>query len=107
MPFSVEQKREALVHKTFVLMFRILIIFAIPAIIAYFLGQWIDTTYDIRPKGTLMVLPIAFITSWVLVIRIYQKLTKQFQALREEEAVEQEKRQKAIQKKLTDDITYE
>ncbi len=95
---SVEQKKEELTHKTFVLMFRILLIFGIPAALAFFLGRWIDTTYDMRPYGTLGVLVLAFASSWAWVIQIYRKLTREFQALREEE----EKQRNDYQDNLTD-----
>ena len=79
-------------------MFRILLIFGIPAAFAYFIGKWIDTTYEMRPYGTLAVLAVAFISSWAMVIRIYKKLTKEFAALQKEE----EKEREAYQKNLTD-----
>ncbi len=89
---SIEKRREELTHKTFLMMFRILIIFGLPAIIAYFAGKWFDTTYNIRPNGTLATLAIAFITSWALTIRMYLKLDKAFKDLRKEEEEEENKK---------------
>lgn len=82
---DVQKERDALTHKTFQLMIRVAIIFAIPAAVAYFVGKWIDTTYDVRPTGTLIVLGISFVGSWAVVIRMYLKLDKEFRALREKE----------------------
>ncbi|PIR04147.1 MAG: hypothetical protein COV59_03105 [Candidatus Magasanikbacteria bacterium CG11_big_fil_rev_8_21_14_0_20_39_34] len=62
-------------------MFQILAIFALPALAAFFIGKWIDTTYSIKPYGTLSILLISFILSWVLTIRIYLKLQRQYDAL--------------------------
>ncbi|PIT86944.1 MAG: hypothetical protein COU33_00395 [Candidatus Magasanikbacteria bacterium CG10_big_fil_rev_8_21_14_0_10_43_6] len=99
---TVEERKEALVHRTFVLMFRILLIFGLPAIAAFFIGRWIDTTYEIRPKGTLAVLGSAFVLSWTLVIRIYTKLSAQFRALQHEEESEKTARQQKIKNDLSD-----
>tara|TARA_Y100001970_G_C13758538_1_gene614566 strand:+ start:286 stop:561 length:276 start_codon:yes stop_codon:yes gene_type:complete len=82
---DIAAKKEALVHKTFMLMFRILLIFGIPVAIAYFAGKEIDLRYQIRPYGTLACLFVSFSFSWVLVIRLYTKLNKEFAALEKEE----------------------
>lgn len=95
---STAQKREELTHKTFLMMFRVLVIFGIPAAAGYFIGKWIDTTYDIRPYGTLGTLAVTFTFSWALVIRMYMKLTKEFAALRAEEEAEVAEAQANIQK---------
>lgn len=74
---SKESRMADFQHKTFVLMFHILLIFGIPAILAYFVGRHLDTTYSIRPYGTLAVLGIAFVTSWTLVFRMYFRLERE------------------------------
>jgi len=84
-PMQNEQKHAELTHKTFLIMFRLLFVFAIPAIAAYFVGRWIDQTYDWRPYGSLLALAVSFIISWALVIRIYLSLEKEFKQLRESE----------------------
>lgn len=98
---TVEEKREALVHKTFMLMFRVLAIFGIPAAIAFFAGRYMDGTYNNGDdKFIFIFLGIAFVTSWILVIRMYRAITKEFAALRKEEEAEQAARQQNIQDKL-------
>lgn len=72
-----EQRMADFQHKTFVLMFRILVIFGAPAAIAFFVGRHFDTTYDIRPYGSLAVLAVAFVFSWFLIFRMYMKLEKE------------------------------
>lgn len=82
---SIEDKRQALHDKTFRLMFRVLVIFGLPALAGYWVGKWVDTTYDMRPYGTLMVLGVTFAFSWALVIRMYLQITKEYRALEQEE----------------------
>jgi hypothetical protein len=97
---TIEQKKEELTHKTFLLMFRILIIFGIPAIVGFFIGKYLDTTYDIRPYGTLGILLTTFLFSWLLTIRMYINIRKEFKVLEAEEEKEIKRRQKDIQEKL-------
>ena len=97
---TIEQKKEELTHKTFLLMFRILVIFGIPAIAGFFIGKYLDITYDIRPYGTLGVLLTTFLFSWILTIRMYIKIRQEFKVLEAEEEKEMKKRQKEIQEKL-------
>lgn len=87
---SIEERRQELVQKTFRLMLRILLIFGIPAFVGYFVGEWIDTTYDVRPNGTVGVLAITFVISWAMIIRMWKKLNAQFKALDEEERQQEE-----------------
>jgi hypothetical protein len=74
---SKQQRMDEFQHKTFVLMFRVLLIFGIPAIVGYFVGDWLDATYDIRPYGSLAALAVTFITSWALVFRMYMSLERE------------------------------
>ena len=98
---KLEQKREELVHKTFTSMFKILIIFGIPAAIGFFVGSFVDAKYDIRPNGSVGVLAVTFILSWIIMIRMYLNITKQFSALREQENAERN----ITQKMLKDNIS--
>ncbi|MBT3419159.1 MAG: AtpZ/AtpI family protein [Candidatus Magasanikbacteria bacterium] len=82
---DIEERRQALTQKTFRLMLRVLFIFGIPAFIAYFLGDWVDTNYDVGSNGTLICLIVAFLLSWTLVIRMHMRLRREFQALDKEE----------------------
>jgi hypothetical protein len=72
-----QQRMDEFQHKTFVLMFRVLLIFGIPAIAAYFVGDWLDTSYDMRPYGSLAALAVSFIISWALVFRMYFALERE------------------------------
>lgn len=91
---SLAKKREDLHQKTFLMMFRILLFFAIPAIAAFFAGRYIDITYDMRPYGSLMALGIAFILSWTLIIRMYLGVNNEYKELERLEAIEDVKEEK-------------
>lgn len=97
---ETQKKREELLHRTWMSMLKILVIFGIPAAIGFFVGRWIDQTYDMRPYGTLAVLAATFLFSWVLVIRMYQNLMREFRKLDEQEQKEKEEKQQQIQKDL-------
>ena len=94
---SISQEREQLLKKTFHMMFRVALIFGIPAIMAYFIGSWVDGRWNIRPYGTLSVLAVAFITSWAFVIHMYIQLDQQFRNLREREQREEQTTQEPHQ----------
>jgi len=79
---DLDQQQEILRHKTFLLMFRILLVFGIPAALAYFAGSWLDKTYDMRPYGSLIALGVALVISWTITIRIYLTVDKEFRELR-------------------------
>lgn len=46
-----------------------ILIFGIPAVIAAFLGNFIDKTFEIQPYGSLAILGIFFTISWISIIR--------------------------------------
>ena len=62
-------------------MFRILLVFGIPAIGAFFLGRWADATYNMRPYGSMLAILGAAAISWAITIRIYINLTKEYKKL--------------------------
>jgi len=97
---NISQEKDALMHKTWLLMIRIAFIFGIPAAIAYFVGKYIDTTYDMRPNGTLAVLAVSFVFSWVLTIREYKKLSRAFRELEQREDAEKQAAQQKLQNEM-------
>lgn len=88
---TLQQQQDTLIHKTFTIMIRVAIIFAIPAILAFFLGRYIDERFAVRPNGTLIVLGITFVGSWITVIRMYLSIDRQFRVLREKQEEEDSK----------------
>lgn len=96
---DIEQRKYALTHKTFLMMFHILWVVGIPAVGAYFGGRWLDTTYDMRPYGSVIASVIALVISWSILIRMYKKITSEYRALR----IEEEKLYAAASQKKADD----
>jgi hypothetical protein len=83
---SLEAEKEALMQRTFMLMFRILLVFGLPAFLAYHIGGFIDGKFALeKPYGTLVCLGVAFVSSWVMVFRIYFSLEKEYKALEAKE----------------------
>ncbi len=95
---ELEKQKEALMHKSFTMMFRVALIFGLPAAAAFFVGRYLDTTYSIRPWGSVGVLAVTFLGSWIAVIKMYLKLDKELREFRqkEDEAEEQEKKELEI-----------
>lgn len=87
-PFSMDlqERKSRIMRKTYAAMFMILVIFGIPAILAYFVGAWLDTTYSIRPMGSVAAIVVAAIVSWTILIRIYLKLSREIRKIEKEEA---------------------
>jgi len=52
----------------------IALIFAVPVVIAAFVGTWLDARYFSGRKFTLIFMTVAFILSWVIFIRKYLKI---------------------------------
>ena len=82
---STEEKKQEAIDRTFTVMFKILLIFGLPAFAAYWAGKWLDNTYNIEPYGTLAVLFLAFMFSWALVIKIYKDISKEFKEIEDGE----------------------
>ena len=98
---SIEQEKEDLHTKTFHLMLKILVIFGVPAIIGFFVGRYIDTRFDIRPNGSLMVLGVTFITSWLITIRMYKNISAELKAFEKKEEAHIAAKQKEIKDSLS------
>jgi len=86
---TIQERKAQLMKKVYRMMFAILIIFGIPAVVAYFAGAWIDSTYEIRPAGSIISLIIAAVISWIIMIRIYLNIQNEWKVIQNEE--EQEK----------------
>lgn len=83
---GIEEKKQALVHKTFKSMFSILIIFALPAFIALFLGKFLQNKITVNFNIIWPLLLGAFILSWFLIFRLYSKISQEFKDLEKEES---------------------
>jgi hypothetical protein len=59
-------------------------LFAVPAFAALFVGKYLDNRYETEKTITLILLLIAFTTSWVLVLRNSRKLAREYKEMRKE-----------------------
>lgn len=91
---DIEQKKQELTHKTFLMMFHILWVVGIPAIGAFFGGRWLDTTYDMRPYGSVIASVVALAISWTILIKMYKGITAEYRKLRIEEEKQEEESNK-------------
>lgn len=82
---EIEEKKQQLTHKTFLMMFHILWVVGIPAFGAYFFGSWLDMTFAMRPYGNVITSIVATVISWTILIRMYKQMVAEYRGLREEE----------------------
>lgn len=78
-------QKKSLEKRTYQLMFKILVIFGVPAAIAYFVGQWLDHAQELEPYGSLMALGVSFVFSWAVTIRLYITLDRERKELEAKE----------------------
>ena len=59
-------------------------LFGVPAFTALFVGKYFDAKFGTNKIITLALLLIAFITSWILVLRNSKKLAREYKQIRAE-----------------------
>jgi len=73
----------------------------IPAAGVFFAGRWLDTTYAMRPYGSVIASIVSLVISWTLLIYMYKRISNEYRLLKEEEQKQQEqKRQERKDKKV-------
>lgn len=70
--------------KAFRMMFRILLVFGIPAFVAFLAGRALDTHFNTGKVWILSLLVVAFLSSWTMVIKMYKKLSEEARAVDEQ-----------------------
>lgn len=78
---KLKVKQEDLRHKAFMQMLYIALIFAIPAAIAFFVGNYFDKIHDSGRQYKLIALAISFVLSWTITIFQYRKIDKEFKEI--------------------------
>lgn len=58
-------------------------LFAVPAFLALFIGKMLDGHFETGLKITIPLLFIAFVSSWVVVLRQQAKISKEYKEVRE------------------------
>lgn len=59
-------------------------LFAVPAFSALFVGKMLDKHFETGLKITIPLLFIAFVSSWVVVLKKQAKISKEYRKMREE-----------------------
>lgn len=59
------------------LLFKVTLILAIPAFLAYFAGQYIDNRFDIYPYGTVVTSFVGLAFTWFILIRMLLNTNKE------------------------------
>ncbi|KXK27569.1 MAG: hypothetical protein TR69_WS6001000013 [candidate division WS6 bacterium OLB20] len=60
-----EEQQRRMRNRLYLFTIKMLVLFAIPAVIAAFLGRAIDDHLDSRPWGSLAILGLFFIGTWI------------------------------------------
>lgn len=68
---NIYQERERYRQKAFFMMLEVGAIIALPAIVALFLGKYLDRNNQTEKTYTLILLFASFILSWAVIIRKY------------------------------------
>ena len=74
-------RRSAFQHRAFRLVLEVAVIFGIPALLAFFLGRYIDNAAGTDTKWILVCLAVSFIFSWVIMIIQYRKIDRELKLL--------------------------
>lgn len=72
-------------NKLYMMLIEILGIFGIPAVLAFFIGRSVDTQMDTTGHtATIVLLVIAFVTSWIILIRRVRTISKELKNVEQE-----------------------
>jgi len=78
---DIYKERERYRQRAFFMMLEVGIILAVPAFLALFLGKYLDKNNQTGNTITLILLGLAFILSWVVIIRKYIKFNKKIKEI--------------------------
>jgi len=78
---DIYKEREKYRQKAFFMMLEVGIILAVPAFLALFLGKYLDKNNQTGHTLTLILLGLAFILSWVIIVRKYIKFNKKIKEI--------------------------
>jgi MFS-type transporter involved in bile tolerance (Atg22 family) len=67
------KEQEKFINKTYKQILYLGLIIAIPAVLSGVLGKFIDTKFETTPFATLTLMFVAFIFTWVFLIKVYFK----------------------------------
>lgn len=64
-------------------------LFLIPALVAVWVGKWLDSSYGFGNTGKALALLVAFVLSWVFVVIRYRQATREGKHLASEAMMQQ------------------
>jgi len=76
-PTDPRAQKEAFRTRLFFLMLEIAGLFLIPALVAVWVGKWLDSSYEFGNTGKALALLVAFVLSWVCVIVRYRQAVRE------------------------------
>ncbi|MFW0837887.1 MAG: AtpZ/AtpI family protein [Candidatus Komeilibacteria bacterium] len=79
---------EKLRHQAFTMMLSIGVIIALPALVAFFVGRWLDNRQITDHTYTLIALGISFVLSWIIIIKKYNNYNKAVKAVEDKQRTE-------------------
>ncbi len=98
---NLQIAKEKVMNKMFYLMIKIAFIFLIPAILAYFLGSFLDGRFNNNERKFIFsCLFLAFIFSWIVVIYLYRKVFKELEDIKKKESEQIKNKQKELEEKI-------
>lgn len=78
---DLKRKKDELILKIFWKSFQVIFVLGIPAFSATYFGLKLDGYYGTGRNITIGLLVLAFILSWVIIIRQYQRLNKEIKEI--------------------------
>lgn len=73
---ELKKEQDRYVNKIFWLGFQSSLIFGVPALLAVFIGKKLDYWFGTAKLMTVILLCLAFISSWAVILRQYYRLNK-------------------------------
>lgn len=63
--------------RVYKVLFKATIILAIPAVLSYFLGNYINNLFDIKPIGSFIAMGVGITISWTILLRMLSNINKE------------------------------
>lgn len=81
---NLKKQKEVYISKIFWLALQIALIFAVPAVLGALIGKKLQDAYGLGQNFTLFVLIGTFVFSWLVVIIMYNHLSKKIKKVEKE-----------------------
>ncbi|USN94970.1 MAG: AtpZ/AtpI family protein [Candidatus Nomurabacteria bacterium] len=81
---DLKKRRDKITNKIFLLGLKIALIFGIPAVLGAIIGRELDEYLGTSPWMKIIVLFIAFVSSWFMVYMEYKRLSRELEKVESE-----------------------